>query len=138
DPLGGIVAAQRNDRGRNSDRPFIQVAVADGGIGIQESLLPLHKTLTDPREALVKALEPHISGTFEEGESGSAQNAGMGLFFISEMTKLVGGRLLIASRGAALVLEGMLGVEEGESHHLRFLERGLGFNGTLVAFEMPE
>lgn len=138
DPLGGIVAAQHNDRGRHSDRPSIQVAVADGGIGIQESLLPLHKTLTDPREALVKALEPHISGTFEEGESGSAQNAGMGLFFISEMTKLVGGRLLIASKGASLVLEGTPGVEEGESHHLKFLDRGLGFSGTLVAFEMPE
>jgi len=138
DRLGGIVAAQRNEGGRNSQRPFIQVAVADGGIGIQESLLPLHRALTDPREALVKALEPHISGTFEEGESGSAQNAGMGLFFISEMTKLVGGRLLVASRGASLVLEGTPGAEEGESHHLRFLDRGLGFNGTLVAFEMPE
>ena len=140
DSLGGIVAAQRNDRGRNLDRPFIQVAVADGGIGIQESLLPFHKTLTDPREALTKAIEPHISGTFGEGESGSAQsqNAGMGLFFISEMTKLVGGRLLIASRGASLILEGRPGAEEGESHHLKFLERGLGFSGTLVAFEMPE
>ena len=138
DRLGGIVAAQRNEGGRNAERPFIQVAVADGGIGIQKSLLPLHRALTDPREALVKALEPHISGTFEEGESGSAQNAGMGLFFISEMTKLVGGRLMIASGGAALVLEGRPGAEDGESHHLRFLDRGLGFNGTLVAFEMPE
>ena len=116
------------------------MAVADSGIGIQESLLPFHKTLTEPRQALAKAIEPHISGTFGEGESGSAQsqNAGMGLFFISEMTKLVGGRLLIASRGASLVLEGRPGNEEGESHHLKFLERGLGFNGTLVAFEMPE
>lgn len=138
DPLGGIVAAQRNDGGRNWGRPFVQVAVGDAGIGIQQSLLPLHPKLTDPRQALVKALEPHISGTFVEGESGSLYNAGVGLFFISEMTKLIGGRLMIATRGATLMLEGRPGAEEGESHHLHFLEPGLGFPGTLVAFEMPE
>src|SRR5262249_11935816 len=102
DKLGGIVAAQLNDGGRHTDRPTIQVAVADTGIGVFDSLRPMHPKLADQKEALEKALWPHFSGTFEEGLTGTSNNAGMGLFFISEMAKLLRGRLLIASRGAAL------------------------------------
>jgi anti-sigma regulatory factor (Ser/Thr protein kinase) len=136
DPLGGVVGAQVNWGGRNADRPAVQVAVADSGIGIPASLLSRHRSLTDPREALARSLWPHVSSTFDEGETGSAQNAGMGLFFIAEMTKLVGGRLVIASRGATLILKGD---EQFEDPHgvTSFLEPGVGFPGTLVAFEMP-
>lgn len=136
DPLGGVVGAQVNRGGRNAQRPAVQVAVADAGIGIPASLLSRHKSLTDPRDALSRSLWPHVSSTFDEGETGSIQNAGMGLFFIAEMTKLVGGRLVIASRGATLILKGD---EQFEEPHgvTSFLEPGMGFPGTLVAFEMP-
>lgn len=136
DPLGGVVGAQLNQGGRNTLSPMVQVAVADAGIGIPDSLRSRHGGLADPNEALNKALWPHISSKFDEGETGSAENAGMGLFFIAEMTKLVGGRLLIATRGATLTLEGDANFENphGTQHHL---ERGLGYPGTLVAFEMP-
>lgn len=137
DPLGGVVAAQRHSGGRSLNRPVIQVAVGDAGIGIYESLKASHPSLNAPREALEKALWPHFSGTFTEGETGSAQNAGMGLFFITEMTKLVAGTLLLASRDAALLLEGDPTFEAPDSHRLRFLAAGLGYPGTLVAFEMP-
>ncbi|MFY0580417.1 ATP-binding protein [Cystobacter fuscus] len=136
DPLGGVVGAQVNRGGRNAERPAVQVAVADAGIGIPASLVSRHKSLTEPREALSRSLWPHVSSTFDEGETGSIQNAGMGLFFIAEMTKLVGGRLVLASRGATLILEGD---ERFEDPHgkTKFLEPGVGFPGTLVAFEMP-
>ncbi|HSP77485.1 MAG TPA: ATP-binding protein [Myxococcaceae bacterium] len=136
DPLGGVVGAQVNRGGRNAGRPAVQVAVADAGIGIPASLQSRHASLTDPREALARSLWPHFSSAFDEGETGSIQNAGMGLFFIAEMTKLVGGRLVIASRGATLLLKGDEQFEEphGET---KFLEPGVGFPGTLVAFEMP-
>ncbi len=136
DPLGGVVGAQFNDRGRGQGRAMVQVVVADNGIGIDASLRSRHPTLSDPREALDKALWPHFSSAFDLGETGSAQNAGMGLFFISEMTKLVAGRLLVASRGATLELTGD---ENFENPHgvQRFLGRGIGYPGTLVAFEMP-
>jgi hypothetical protein len=60
----------------------------------------------------------------------------MGLFFIAEMAKLTSGTLLIASRGATLLLSGWTDEEGG--HTLRFIEpRGTGFPGTLVVFELP-
>ena len=136
DRLGGVVAAQRMDEQQQYERPSIQVAVADHGVGIFEHLRRLHPDLATPQEALEKALRPHVSGTFEEGRSGSLDNAGMGLFFISEMAKLTAGRLLVATRGAALYLKGD---PEGEGRHRVDILKpeGLGFPGTLVAFELP-
>lgn len=119
-----------------SGRPMVQLAVADTGIGIPASLATLHPNLSNPEAALEKALWPHISGTFEEGLTGTQQNAGMGLFFIAEMAKLTSGTLLVASRGATLLLSGWRD-EEGR-HTLRLIEpRGTGFPGTLVAFQLP-
>jgi hypothetical protein len=135
DRLGGIVGAQLNRGGRNSERPMVQVAVADAGIGIPVSLQSRHASLADAGAALEKSLWPHISSTFDEGETGSAQNAGMGLFFISEMTKLVGGRLVIATRGATLTLQGDENFED--PHGIQKVHKGVGYPGTLVAFEMP-
>lgn len=131
---GGLVTADLwNEK---SGRPMLQLAVADDGIGIPASLHTLHPNLSDPEAALEKSLWPHISGTFEEGLTGSQQNAGMGLFFIAEMTKLTGGTLLIATRGATLLLSGW--IDEEGNHSLRFIEpRGVGFPGTLVVFELP-
>lgn len=134
DPFGGVVAAQLMDY---PERPMIQVAVADAGIGIQQAMRGLHPEFDDPEVALERALWPHYSGTFAAGLTGSTQNAGMGLFFIAEMAKLAAGRLLIASRGASLLLAGDLDARE-DRHDLRFLRpSGLGFPGTLVAFELP-
>lgn len=133
-PRGGLAAADLWNE--ESGRPMLQLAVADSGIGIPASLRELHPNLVDPEAALEKSLWPHISGTFEEGLTGSSQNAGMGLFFIAEMAKLTGGTLLIATRGATLLLSGW--VDEEGNHDLRFIEpRGVGFPGTLVVFELP-
>ncbi|MCE2392102.1 MAG: STAS-like domain-containing protein [Proteobacteria bacterium] len=98
-------------------------------------MIERHPRLQDTREALEKSLWPHVSGTFEEGFSGSSENAGLGLFFISEMAKLIGGRLLLASREAALLLTA--DPEGGDIHPIKFLRSGLGYQGTLVAFEIP-
>ena len=133
DELGGVVAAQRMD---DEDRRSLQVAVADAGVGIFEAMIEKHPNLGNHGEALEKALWPHFSGTFEEGLSGSQQNAGLGLFFISEMAKLTGGRLLLATHGASLLLTA--DPEAGDNHEMRFLKPdGLGYPGTLIAFELP-
>ncbi|WP_414640927.1 ATP-binding protein [Archangium sp.] len=133
-PKGGVVHAELWNE--ESGRPMLQLAVADAGIGIPASLRTLHPNLSDAEAALEKSLWPHISGTFEEGLTGTQQNAGMGLFFIAEMAKLTGGTLLIATRGATLLLSGW--VDEEGNHALRFIEpRGVGFPGTLVVFELP-
>ncbi len=137
DPKGGVVAAQLMKAGyAGYPRAVIQVAVADAGVGVLEALRASHPELESPSAALVFALRPHISGTFTKGRTGSAYNAGMGLFFISEMTKLTQGRLLLASRGAALSLRGH---EDGYAgaHIEEVAPTGSGFPGTLVAFEIP-
>lgn len=137
DALGGIAAAQLMNRGSYMSRPVIQVAVADAGIGIPEHVGRMHKGLEDPRVALERALWPHISGTFTQGLTGTMDNAGLGLFFIAEMAKRTQGRLLVASRGSALVLASRDDVD-GDRVVPRFLlPQGIGYPGTLVVFEIP-
>jgi len=135
-PQGGIVAAQVMEDGPYVKSPAIQIAVADCGIGIPESLKEVYPELASAEEALDKARWPYVSGTFSNGLTGSRQNAGMGLFFISEMAKLTASRLLIATRGASVFLWGDRG--DVDKHNERFLHPdGLGYPGTLVAFELP-
>jgi hypothetical protein len=135
DELGAVVAAQGMGVAQHRTRPMIQLAVADAGIGIPRSLYRAHPHLADYRQALERALLPHISGTFEEGLTGSFENAGLGLYMISEMARQTGGRLLIATTGASLVLQSSVVGEPGTP---RFLQpHGTGFPGTLVAFEIP-
>ena len=130
---GAFVCASRFDFESQDAGELVQVSVADGGIGILESLKRMHPGLTDAREALEKSLWPHYSGAFEEGLTGSGENAGLGLFFIAEMTKLIGGRLLIASRGAALLLRG--DPDAQDRHTIEFIDAE--YAGTLVVFEIP-
>lgn len=135
DPLGAVAAAQVMGVEQGRPEPRIQLAVADAGIGIPRHLRSRHATITDNRQALERALLPHISGTFDEGLSGTQENAGLGLHMISEMARKTGGKLLIATTGAAIVLG-----REGPvvSNRPRFLDPpGIGFPGTLVAFEIP-
>jgi hypothetical protein len=135
DPLGAIVGAQRMDAGKGGyTRATAQVAVADAGRGIVESLRRFHDVPV-AEVALEKAIRPHVSGTFPEGQTGSLDNAGLGLFFTSEMAKLTAGRFLLASRGAGLLLTSN---ENAGTHHLGFLPpSGNGFPGTLAVFELP-
>lgn len=135
DPLGAVVGAQRVEAGRGGyTRPTVQVTVADTGRGIAESL-KRHHEIPDARVALEKALRPHVSGTFPEGQTGSLNNAGLGLFFTSEMAKLTAGRFLLASRGAALLLTSE---EDVGTHQIEFLPPpDTGFPGTLAVFELP-
>jgi hypothetical protein len=130
DPLGGIVAAQVNDAGPYADKPALQIVVVDNGIGIFEALRRMRPKLDTPEAALAAALEPHVSGAFPEGESGSSENAGLGLFFIAEMAKLTDGTLLVATRGASLLLD-------RSNENLTRIEmlNELEYPGTLVVFE---
>ena len=135
DSFGAVTAAQRMDSRQQRKRPMIQLAVADAGVGIPRALQKAHPGLADCRQALERALLPHISGTFDEGLTGSFENAGLGLYVVSEMARQTGGRLLIATTGAALVLDHGMGTHAASPRFLQPL--GIGFPGTLVAFELP-
>lgn len=132
DPAGGIVAAQRNDAGPYAAAPALQVVVVDNGIGIFEALRRKRPSVQTPAEALMRALEPHVSGTFVEGESGTVENAGLGLFFISEMAKQTRGRLLLASRGATCFLDR---THSAVSQPMITNGSAPDYPGTLVVFE---
>jgi anti-sigma regulatory factor (Ser/Thr protein kinase) len=133
---GGVVAAQMMTAAQKYSHEAVQVAVCDTGIGVLRALQGTHPDLTTAEVALERARWPHSSGAFEEGQTGGSQNAGRGLFFISEMAKATGGRLLLASRGAALFLQG--DDVDVSKHTLDFVKpAGAGFPGTLVSFELP-
>lgn len=134
DPLGGVAAAQliAPEHGPG-EQESVQIAVADLGVGIESTLSRSHPDVEgDPIAAINKAMRPRISGTFEEGGVGSFENAGLGLFFLSRITKLLGGRFLIASRGAAIS-----GTDPDGEGHLRQKSLAADFPGTLVVFEIP-
>lgn len=134
DKCGGVVLAQRMDKGDGyENNQSVQLCVVDQGIGIAASLKKMHTNIADNDVALERAIWPSFSGTFPEGGSGTFQNAGMGLFFISEIVKRVAGRLLIASGETSLFLEGK---EDGTSPDIRFLDAG--FDGTIVAVDIPK
>ena len=130
DPLGGVMAAQMIERSGVSKR--VQVAVGDGGVGIFEALTHrmLHPEIRDVQQALEKALHPYLSGTFREGQTGTLENAGLGLYVLSELAKITGGSFLLASRGDSLLLRDVHSAKD----RAVFLDAG-GFPGTLVVFE---
>jgi len=134
DLAGAIVGAQLMDRSSEyEDRPVIQVAVGDAGTGIMASLRQTYPNIRDAHQALVSAQQPWVSSTFYPGDRGTSTNAGLGLYFISEMAKKTAGRFLLASRGGALLLEGD---RHYEGHH-HIAAEPYGFAGTLVGFELP-
>lgn len=133
DPLGGVVCAQLMNRGKDAGSEVVQVSVADCGIGVPAALSHSHPTIASADAAVSQAICAHISGTFHAGFTGNQRNAGLGLFMVSEMAKLTGGRFLLASRGASLLITGD---SEGQGKHEPDLRNDHGFPGTLVVFEI--
>jgi anti-sigma regulatory factor (Ser/Thr protein kinase) len=134
DRNGAIVLAQRMDRGSEYEEPVIQIAVADSGIGILDSLKQTHPEIQNTEMALERSIWPYYSGKFHEHQRGSAQNAGLGLFFVSEMAKLTAGRVLISSRDSSMFIQG--DPEAAGNNRIELFQPG--FSGTLVVFEMPK
>ncbi len=132
DRLGAVAVAQNMSVNRDGDQ-IIQVAVADNGIGIFDALRGMHEEISTPGMALERALWPYFSGAFDKTKKGTSQNAGLGLFFVSEMAKLTAGTLFISSRGASLLLKGD---SDGEGNNqINIFDKG--YPGTLVVFELP-
>jgi hypothetical protein len=132
DRAGGIVAAQVNDGGPYAGARALQVVVVDNGVGVFGALRGKRPEIATPAEALVRALEPHVSGAFPAGHSGSVHNAGLGLFFISEMAKATRGRLLLASRGATYFLDR---TRAADAQPVITNGDAPDYPGTLVVFE---
>ncbi len=127
--FGALTGAQLNDRGIHAAQPVYQVVVVDNGRGVLESLRDRHWDIETDQVALERALWPHFSRAFAYGRTGGERNAGLGLFYVSELAKELHGRMLIASGKAALSID--------TARAQRQLFYGVGYPGTLVAFEIP-
>jgi anti-sigma regulatory factor (Ser/Thr protein kinase) len=85
-----LVMAQRYE-----SKHEVEIAIADEGCGILESLTAAYPGLTSER-ALVRAIEPGVSGTRRFGPYGNEVNAGFGLYVLSQLAYKCG-KLLIWS-----------------------------------------
>lgn len=107
--IGCVICASRfQDTSKGRDN--IILCVVDAGIGIANHMKIRHGMLTD-QEALLRAIEPYISGTFSPGNissgraSPNATNAGLGLFVIRELVKNTNGNFSIMSGNASVLID---------------------------------
>jgi anti-sigma regulatory factor (Ser/Thr protein kinase) len=91
-PNGAIVAAQYSP-----ERGVVRIGICDTGIGIKGSMSYTwpNRTKTD-LDAIKWALVPGVSGT-TMNESGTAENAGAGLFFVKSISMVTRNYFLIYS-----------------------------------------
>jgi hypothetical protein len=134
DPNGGVIVAQNmNPYGRYPEYNRIQIAIADNGMGIMESLRKTRPEVTDIQIALKNCILPFYSGAFKSHQRGSATNAGLGLFMISEIAKETCGNLFISTKGGSMMQAPI--TDDGE-YHISFPK--CSYPGTLVVFELSK
>lgn len=125
-PIGCIVQTQLY---RNNS---VDGVILDCGVGIKQHLrrnLKIAAEVTSDAEALLKALEPHISGTHNckkdpERREDRYHNAGLGLSICCEIMKRTGGFLQLISGEACVI------VDHRGSQQVPIA----GWPGTLVVF----
>jgi len=95
---GAVAMAQFHPR-----TGFVEIAVADRGIGIRSHISRRYPEAETDLQALKVAILPHASGTFGQNMYGSMQNnAGLGLFFVKEISGRGGGSFDLIS-GHAMI-----------------------------------
>lgn len=79
----------------------VSIAVADCGNGISRHLGRVYpKALNDNFTAISMAMQPGITGALSDGEYGSPDNAGAGLFITRAIAKATGGYFVLLSGNA--------------------------------------
>lgn len=84
-------------------RNEIQFIVADVGMGIRRHLVQTYPEIEDDEQALRKAIQPQVSGTFGKSDPyTSKNNAGMGLFLSTNIVRRLRADMHIVSGNAVL------------------------------------
>lgn len=113
----------------------VALCVADYGCGIRASLRERYKEIREDSKAVRFALQPHVSGTFQQGAYGSmANNAGLGLFFIKEVAVRSGGGLMLASGSMLADLWGNADASPGKRYPESKAESG--WRGTFASVRL--
>src|SRR5207302_9519821 len=95
---GALVCAQFYS-GESTGRSYVSVGIADLGRGIRSSLLTNYPSLRTDREAVLKSIEPGVTGAVI-GMYGSATNAGAGLFFTRRLAEATDRHFAVGSGDA--------------------------------------
>jgi len=113
----------------------IELVVADRGVGIRKHISATYPEAETDTLALNLALLPHHSGTFGHAMYGSMKdNAGLGLFFVSEIAVRGGGGYKLCS-GTALLNKWRTRLGERKSRPAVF-PRSEGWPGTLAVIHL--
>lgn len=86
---------------------LVEVCVADMGLGIKATINEAYPEIDTDLRALKLATLPHVSRTFRPGGyTRMSDNAGLGLFFIKQITSLSGGSFFLGSNRALVDIWG--------------------------------
>lgn len=95
---GAVVAAQLYAGSRTSRR-YVSIGIADCGVGVRQTIKRNYPNIQWHSQALLKAIQPGATGAVQ-GEFGSADNAGAGLFITRRVSAATRGYFGIASGNA--------------------------------------
>src|SRR5690606_5649103 len=108
--------------------------VADCGLGLKKTLKEAYPEIASDIHAVKFAMQPHVSRTFGPSMYSSMKdNAGLGLFFIRQITSLASGSFFLAS---GEVLADIWGDQDGELHKLYKYSNKGGWPGTFAYFQI--
>lgn len=83
----------------NNESKELSFLVADIGVGIRKHLRQTYPNLVTDSEAILYSIKPQVSGTFGRQNAGyeTKNNAGVGLFFSSNITQRLNADMFIVS-----------------------------------------
>lgn len=126
---GGVAMAQYYPK-----TGLVEVCVADMGLGIKTTINEAYPEIDTNLKALKLATLPHVSRTFKPGGYTSmSDNAGLGLFFIKQITSLSGGSFFLGSKDA---LVDIWGDKEGQQKKLYWQAKAGGWPGTFAYLQL--
>lgn len=126
---GGVAMAQYYPR-----TGLVEVCVADMGLGIKTTINEAYPEIDTHLRAVKLATLPHVSRTFKPGGYTSmGDNAGLGLFFIKQITSLSGGSFFLGSKDA---LVDIWGDREGQQKKIYSQARAGGWPGTFAYLQL--
>lgn len=126
---GGVAMAQYYPR-----TGLVEICVADMGLGIKATINEAYPEIDTHLKALKVATLPHVSRTFKSGGYTSmSDNAGLGLFFIKQITSLSGGSFFLGSKDA---LVDIWGDREGRQKKLYWAAKAGGWPGTFAYLQL--
>lgn len=127
--VGGIAMAQYYPT-----TGLVEICVADMGVGVKATINEAYPEIDNSLKALKFATQPHVSRTFGPSVYSSMKdNAGLGLFFIKQITSLSGGSFFLGSKDA---LVDIWGDKEGKQKKLYKMARASGWPGTFAYLQL--